>query len=608
MSQFFRLNSIRDRIQGGSLFLTLLIIVLVVFSAFVINRTRKIASIHSDINELQVHSLNLIKTDNDFFNIEIYNQEYLSNRKSKLIERRDSLNILIAKRINRIIYKSKDLDYPVEHYLYQIDTLLSEYNATFKGLENLFFIRGFKDEGIEGAMRFYAHQLEQPEAGFDKLDLLSLRRSEKDFLIRHDTVYVMNFESLVSSIKEKILSQKNNKAYSKLLAYNDLFLRLASIQKEIGLSATEGLRGDLGRLTEKLSQRYFVLAHDSGRISSEAQRSTWLFFIAMTAFAVLFSILTGYWISKRISEPIAKLSMVMEEAVEKRYRIPEFNFNNAAIEINTLTASFAKLMAETTHQMKELKKKSKLLKSRNNELKKLNVELDSFLYSTAHDLRSPLTSLLGVLNLMLRETKQPELVIYIEMMKKAIQRQENFISQIVEFTKNKRLDVVPEAIDMKKLVEEVFESHKYIESASRIKNELVLRGNQNFYSDKNRIKIIFNNLISNAIRYADLSKSSPAIRIVIEINKNYITINFSDNGIGIESHHLEKIFGMFYRANHDSKGSGLGLFIFSETIQKLNGLVSVESELHIGTSFFIKLPNELPGHQIKLELENENRN
>ncbi len=604
MSHLFRLNSIRDRILGGFLFLTLLIIVLVIFSAFVINRTRKIAAIHSDINELQVHSLNLIKSDNDFFNIEIYNQNYLRTRNSRLVENRDSLNNLIKMRIEEIIIKSKDLDYPVSHYLLEINKLLEVYNSTFNGLEDLFFIRGFKDEGLEGSMRFYAHELEQQDAGIDKIDLLSLRRSEKDFLIRHDTIYVLNFDRLVAAVNERMKQQGDHKALAKLLAYHDLFIKLSVIQKKIGLSATEGLRGKLGTLTDELSKRYFILAHDSQQISSEAQRTAWLFFVAVTASAIIFAIITGYWISKRISEPIARLSAVMEEAVEKRYRIPEFNFNNAAVEINVLTASFAKLMNETTTQMRELKRKSFLLKKRNKELKKLNSELDSFLYSTAHDLRAPLSSLLGVLNLMLRETKQPELVIYIEMMQKAINSQETFISQIVEFTKNKRLEVVPERIDVRAIIEEIFDSHRYIESADKINHEVIIQGQSPFFSDKNRLKIIFNNLISNAIRYADLSKQNPFIRIVIDVNDDHATIQFLDNGVGIESHHLEKIFDMFYRANHDSKGSGLGLFIFSETIQKLGGLTTVTSEINKGTSFFIKLPNILPGYQIPFETQN----
>jgi signal transduction histidine kinase len=112
-----------------------------------------------------------------------------------------------------------------------------------------------------------------------------------------------------------------------------------------------------------------------------------------------------------------------------------------------------------------------------------------------------------------------------------------------------------------------------------------------FYSDHNRVTILFNNLLSNAIRYADLSKPNPFIRVDIAIRKTEIIIHFSDNGIGIAQEHMDKIFDMFYRAHSDSKGSGLGLFIFDKTIKRMNGTVEVESEEGKGTTFHIRLPN-----------------
>lgn len=605
MLKFFRLNSIRDRILGGFLFLTVLIIISAIFSTLAIDRTRKIASIHSDINELQVFSLNLIKADNDFFNREIYDQTYLHTRKSRTLNIRDSLNNLIQVRIKKIILKSSQLNYPVGEFLIQIDSLLSHYNNIFYKLEELFYIRGFKDEGIEGQMRYHAHQLEEPKLKFDQLDLLSLRRSEKDFLIRHDTVYVDHFSSHIDKIKKSsVMRDTTLPVFGHLSRYHDLFLRLAVIQGEIGLNANDGLRGKLNNLTEALSERYFVLAKNSHHISALAQRDAWIFHAVTMVLAIFFSILTGYWISKRISGPVARLSSVMEKALEK-YPIPVPNLNKAASEINILTASFAKLMNETSRQMKEIKGKSLLVKKQNKELKKLNSELDSFLYSAAHDLRSPLASLLGVLHLLRIDNRQKEVVPYIEMMEKSIRLQEAFISQIVEFTKNKRLTLMPEKIHLKQLLEDIFESHRFVDGAPRITHDVTIQGEAIFYSDKNRINIIFNNLISNAIRYADLGKDIPFIRISVNISREEVSVRFSDNGIGIEPEHIGRIFEMFYRANSRSKGSGLGLFIFAETIQKLRGFVTVESETGKGTNFFIRLPNLSPEYQLHFEAEHE---
>ena len=81
-----------------------------------------------------------------------------------------------------------------------------------------------------------------------------------------------------------------------------------------------------------------------------------------------------------------------------------------------------------------------------------------------------------------------------------------------------------------------------------------------FFSDSNRVNTLFNNLISNAIRYADLEKEYPFIQISIDIRPDEAYIEFSDNGVGIAEEHVDKIFDMFYRANLSATGSGLGLF------------------------------------------------
>ncbi len=287
---------------------------------------------------------------------------------------------------------------------------------------------------------------------------------------------------------------------------------------------------------------------------------------------------------------------------KKKVKI-DLMLNNAAEEINTLTKSFVHLMSQTNVQMKEIKKKSILLKKGNKELKKLNNELDSFLYSTAHDLRSPLTSLLGLIHIMEHENKQDDLKPYFQMMQGSIYRMEDFIAQIVGYSKNKRLEMISEKLDLYSLISEIFDNHQFVEGASKIDRLVDVKEKVPFYSDKGRVLILFNNLISNAIRYADLSKEKPFVRIQITVDESEAIIEFADNGVGIAAEHLDKIFNMFYRANTGSKGSGLGLFIFKETMTKLKGLVNVESEFGVGTKFFIRLPNSYSKHETQQQLQ-----
>jgi signal transduction histidine kinase len=255
--------------------------------------------------------------------------------------------------------------------------------------------------------------------------------------------------------------------------------------------------------------------------------------------------------------------------------------------------AFNALMQKTSLQMNEIKSKSLLLKKRNGALKKLNIELDNFVYSTAHDLRSPLTSLLGLLNIIKYENTQPNLSHYFGRMKGSINRMENFIAQIVSYSKNNKVHLENSRVNFGTLINDIVEDHRYIDGAERIQKEIIFVRDAVFVSDEKRLLVIFRNLISNALRYANLAANTPYIKITLDVTEEKAVIEFEDNGVGISKEHINRIFDMFYRANFNSQGSGLGLFIVKETVKKLRGEVNVRSIEGVGTSFLITIPNEV---------------
>jgi signal transduction histidine kinase len=598
MFKLFEINSIRSRMVASFLFLTSLILVLAIVSLYTLDRTLQIARINSDINQLEIYTLNLIRSDNHFFNVEVINKRYFETHTSSFLLRRDSLNERISKKMAELLKHRSNKTYAIDQILFTIDSTLTQYNSRFQVLESILFKKGFKDFGLEGEMRDHAHQLEESSLGIEISKILYLRRHEKDFFLRHDTTYLRAFKNRASDLLKEMMENpvRNRKAIHHIQEYARLFTELSNLQMRIGLSSESGLRSELNNLTESLSQQYFSLTEYAYKQSSSAQNHARIVYISALGFGILISILTGYWISKRLSEPISKLSKLVNSTSNKTNLARDFNVRNAAHEIITLTTSFTRLMHQTDEQMQEIKRKSKQLRQRNKQLQKLNKEQDHFLYSTAHDLRSPLTSLSGLVNLMRIENKNPDLVHYFDKMDKSIIRQEDFIEQIASFSKNKILKINPEPLDLHQMVNETFEHHLYMAGADRIRKEIILfnEKNLNFYSDYNRVLILLNNLISNGIRYADQTKPKSFIRAEIIIRKTEATLKFIDNGIGISADHLDNIFDMFYRAHDDSKGTGLGLFILQKTIRKMNGTVKVESVFGEGTVFTLTIPNLLP--------------
>jgi signal transduction histidine kinase len=227
----------------------------------------------------------------------------------------------------------------------------------------------------------------------------------------------------------------------------------------------------------------------------------------------------------------------------------------------------------------------------NDQLTKTNKELDRFVYSTSHDLRAPLTSLMGLINITDRTTNPEELKRYLSMMRERVHSLDKFIKDITDYSRNNRLEIIKEKVKLIELAHEVWDSLKFSPEAENINFEVDIDENITVESDKNRLKVIISNLISNAIRYHDMRKEKQYIRLKAEVKDRIFYLKVQDNGQGIASEYHTKIFDMFYRANEQSKGSGLGLYIVKEALMKLSGSIHLESSPGIGSTFTVRLPN-----------------
>lgn len=223
------------------------------------------------------------------------------------------------------------------------------------------------------------------------------------------------------------------------------------------------------------------------------------------------------------------------------------------------------------------------------DLKKINEELDRFVYSASHDLRSPLSSVKGLANLMRYETKSANLIEYIDKIEHRIKDLEIFIEEIIEFSRNARIHIAREKIDLMALFDELFEKLKYMDRADEIEFRKRIDLAE-IATDKARLSVIILNLVANSIKYADDAKKQKWVEVVVQQQEGVIHIEVKDNGIGVSKKHHKDIFNMFYRAHNNSQGSGLGLYIVKETVKKLNGDIFIHSEPEVGTTFTIKLP------------------
>jgi signal transduction histidine kinase len=241
-----------------------------------------------------------------------------------------------------------------------------------------------------------------------------------------------------------------------------------------------------------------------------------------------------------------------------------------------------------TTKLSELNNKLRL---KNITLKKVNEELDSYVYRTSHDMRAPLTSLMGLIHLIKTENDFDKIQELTCMQENCVSKLDLHIQQIIHLSKNIRTQAQLQPIDFRFMLNDIFEELSFFEQSNNVHKIIRISGISQFYSDTYRIKTILNNLISNSFKYYRISDERPTIEIDISINDQFTTILIKDNGIGIAKENLKSIFDMFYRASNQSKGSGLGLYIVKEMVGKLSGTISVKSKVGVFTQFIIELPN-----------------
>lgn len=231
------------------------------------------------------------------------------------------------------------------------------------------------------------------------------------------------------------------------------------------------------------------------------------------------------------------------------------------------------------------------LEDERQKLNEENKELDSFLSSTSHDLRTPIASILGLTYLGRIELQEEKARTFMNIIEERIKKLDLIISDILNLSRSKKIDLKIEELDLRELIEETIADIKFNKGASSIFLDYQAHPSHTFKSDYNQVKIILSNLLSNAVKYHNLDQANPYIRVTFKRTRHVVEISVEDNGRGISKENVPKIFDMFFRAADEIEGTGLGLYIVKEALNKIKGIIFVDSELGKGSKFRIVLEN-----------------
>ncbi len=172
----------------------------------------------------------------------------------------------------------------------------------------------------------------------------------------------------------------------------------------------------------------------------------------------------------------------------------------------------------------------------------------------------------------------------------AVRKLDEFIKSTHEYYNLKRGKLVFEDINFENILQDTAALFRIAGKMDSIRFTSNVIQNDTFRSDEVSIKIILNNLFSNAFKFQKRGSTDKWVDVNIEVKDDVAKIIVKDNGIGIHENHINNIFTMFYRATSEESGSGFGLYNVKDALTKLNGTIEVASVVNEGTTFTVTIP------------------
>ena len=260
-------------------------------------------------------------------------------------------------------------------------------------------------------------------------------------------------------------------------------------------------------------------------------------------------------------------------------------------EIGILSAGFNNMLEQMEKMNRYLKENNKALKNYSLSLERTNKELEEFAYISSHDMKSPITSLIGMLTLIQqKDAVQPGRQHLFELAvnsARQMQKTINALNEIIAFRKT--LKVEREKIDLKEALEEVkLRIYDMISSSGAVIHANFTECRFVHYPAVH-LKSIFQNLLTNAIKYKQ-EAHSPFIEIRSYTEDKFVVLEVKDQGMGIDMNlYKDKLYGLFQRFHTHVEGTGIGLHMIYSIIESYGGKIHLESEVNKGTTFKIYL-------------------
>lgn len=292
---------------------------------------------------------------------------------------------------------------------------------------------------------------------------------------------------------------------------------------------------------------------------------------AMETSIIAFALGDRYRRYKREKEEIQlqalKIQQDTNEMLEKR--------------VQERTEDLIKVNTELQANLATISKQSEIIEAK-------NAELDGFFYRISHDLKGPVSSLLGLSHLAKMEVTDPQALEYLNRQHEQVDRLNQMIRGLINLTRLSNTSLSKEKIDFVNLVDSCINALEGLPKFKGIRFRKEVSPGMHYEAEWVMLNAILQNLVENAIKYS--READPFVKISVREQGEIILLEVEDNGRGIPEEHQANIFEMFYRATDSASGSGLGLYILKRSVDRLKGKIKIKSKVGEGSTFTIQLP------------------
>lgn len=589
-----------------------LITVSVLLASYWLNRQQEeLNQATAKLNLIHLDILKVIKEEQDFFAYETIRTDFYATGNSKHLKRHQQLLRQLQTATSRLHHHASIDDLNIQQDIQQLEIQLQAYALIFQRLVEQTQLRGFKDYGLEGQMRHSAHQLEQLPS-IHPIQLLTLRRHEKDYVIRKDTAYVEKLRSMCNQLHRQLVKANAQQEELRLLDdYQLTFLKLVAVERTIGYNAESGLRKQLRDRTNRMGALVETTVQKAASQRKEFyQHIGYIYVIAVLASVVL-SFLLNLLVAYRIAKPISRLSYQMNEMVRSNFservtpitnenqdEIGELtrNFNAMAAQMEKYLQNIVQQAVELEEHNAELLAVNEKLSESENSLRKVNAVKDKLFSILSHDLKGPLNTLTGFLQMLQQYTDcftKEEIKDFAANMDESVKRLLTLLDNLLQWSLSRagNLSFSPVEINLVEIVESNAALLKHMALEKQIILTIDIGDGVMVKADKNMLDYILRNLLSNAIKF-----THPGGQIVVESSQAdlFAQISVKDSGIGIREEDVKKIFKADTHfstpGTQKERGTGFGLLLCKEFVERNRGTIAIKSELGTGTTITFSLP------------------